>query len=1288
MVFFICKQLISQENNEFSQLEEENISTQSITYSVKEDRLGNLWIGSEEGILKHNSKYYKVYNTYNGLPISLGNRTSEIFIDSKNNIWAGLEKGICLYNKDLDIFDLISTKDNINPLLISKIDEDINGDIWIASFNGLWKYEVKKKILINSFVKEKVESLFIDKSTIFFSTKNGFYILNQNQVGYNQIKIPNEIKEISSITKRENTIFIGTKNGYFFEVSFKKSTFQFNRIIKKFDSPVRDIIINGEYFYIATDGNGIYKLNNFFEVLNNYVQDSNNPNSISSNGIYDLEISKEGILWAATYGGGVNFYNLNKLPFIKVQHQLNNKNSLADNFTRSIAQDINGKLWFGTRKGISIWNQKNNTWKHINKLNNNHTSESIVLALESDNDFMWVGTYNYGLYRVNINTYEVFNFTNSKEPITKIYAIRKDSKNNIWVGGIENSLLKILPSHEIIKFPIFYTKNIIETTDNKILASGRNGIYKIDIDSDNFKIIEDIQPNEKSLAFSSIHSVQETKDKKLIIGTNGTGLLIYDQNKKTINKLNIKNGLPSDIIQGVVLDSKDFIWASTTKGLVNIKINNKDTLIVVYDKKDGLASTEYNYGGYHKLKDNLLAFGGVNGVTIFKPSKIKPQNLTPKLVFDDFKLFNKSVVPSEKPLEKHINETKFISLNSNQNSIEFKFTGIQHIGSSGMKYAWKLEGFDKNWSKPSTNNFANYINLNSGDYTFKVKAINKNNNQSKIKSLNIYISSPWWKTRTAYILYFVLFIVLISVIIYFISIMINKKNAEDQIEYFNNVTHEIKTPLTILLSSLENLTGNNSNSSKESNKKIKSTIKRINSLFEQMLNFNNVTSKDSIFQDVSKIELDKYLKKRINDFSPLTKERNIVINIKNEWNNETFYYYRDVFDKIILNLVSNAIKYSFDNSEIRINIFRTPKGELKIEISDEGLGIPKDQQKFILKRYYRARNAINSQSPGTGLGLIMTKKLIQKTGGEIDFYSVENVGTTFIIILKNLKAKYKEDSIKNQFFFENKFYVENQSEIDDFSNAKILIVEDNDELRSLLAETLSKFFQIFEASNGLEGIQSASQNFPDIILTDLIMPEMDGMEMSRKLKEDINLNHIPVFMLTVLQNSIQKLESIESGVTEYIEKPVDLKLLLAKIINILKFQKKLREKYIHETDTDNAILFRSKNDQDFLKNLEDKILENIENNSFSVIELSKIFGMSRTSLYMKLKNLVDLSPQDFIIHSKLKYSKRLIIEGEMNIKEVAYSSGFSNPKYFSTSFKKFYGQTPSKFIDSLKEKHC
>ncbi|WP_397447575.1 two-component regulator propeller domain-containing protein [Polaribacter sp. R77954] len=1286
LVFFTALISQSQEILEFNQLSGENSSTQSITYAIKKDSIGNLWIASEEGILKHNSKYYKLYNTYNGIPETLSNRTSEIFIDSKGNIFAGLEKGVCIYNPDLDKFQLLTTQNNINPSLVNSIQEDEKGAIWIGGFNGLWKYnELTKKLIPTTFDKPLM-SITIVKNTIFCGTEKGLFIYHIAEEKYKEVALNETLKDIHFTGFINNQLLVGTESGYEFSLKKEENTFVFDKIENAFGFPIKDII-KGEAnsLFIATDGDGIYQTKNN-TVLEHYLQDFNNPYSLSSNGIYDVELDKSGILWIATYGGGVNYFNFKKLPFIKVQHELNNPNSLSSNFTRSIAKDKNGNLWFGTKNGLSIWNQKKNTWKHIEKFDKNNTSQTIVLALEPDEKFMWVGTYNFGLYRINIENYQILNYNDlykEKNLITKIYTIKKDKNNNIWIGGIDKEMMVIKADGSITKFPLLFIKAITELENGEILVSGRYGVHKINPEDNSFRILEDLQPNQNSLAFSTIQSIKENSENNLVIGTNGAGLIFYNVTTKEIKTIDIGSGLPSDIVQGVLLENDTNIWASTTKGLANIQISDKDTIVNVYDKRDGLASTEFNYGSYTKLNNHLLAFGGIDGVSLFNPDKITNPKEEPKIVFDNFKLFNKTVNPSDAPLKKHINVTKNITLNHNENSIGLEFSGIDHSTPSNMKYSWILEGFDEKWSKSTTNNLANYTNLEAGEYTFKVKAINKYDISSEVRTIEVKVLSPWWFTNMAYVVYFLLSILLIWSIIHFTSMLINKKNADDQIEFFNNITHEIKTPITILMTSLDNLT--KKNDSEESNKHIQSTVKRLNSLFEQMLNFHKVTSQDTIYQNVSKIKVDKYLSARVHNFEPLTKERNLEIKIENQWPETIFHYYKDVFDKIFLNLLSNAIKYSFENGTITVKLNKTSNGELKLQIVDEGLGIPKDQQKFILKRYYRARNAINSQSPGTGLGLIMTKKLIEKTGGTISFDSIENKGTTFTIILKNLVSLYKDISVEENEALKNEKSAEEQLELDKFSDAKILIVEDNDELRALLVESLGNHFLIFEASNGKEGIEMASQNFPDIILTDLIMPEMDGMEMAKKLKEDINLNHIPVFMLTVLQNSSQKLESIASGVSEYLEKPVDRKLLLAKIINTLKFQTKLREKYVHDNDSENASLFRNEQDKDFLDNLEQKIIENIENNSFSVHDLSRSFGMSRTSLYMKLKNLVDLSPQDFIIQTKLKHAKKLLIKGGLSIKEVAYSSGFSNPKYFSTSFKKFYNQTPSGFLASLKK---
>jgi len=426
-----------------------------------------------------------------------------------------------------------------------------------------------------------------------------------------------------------------------------------------------------------------------------------------------------------------------------------------------------------------------------------------------------------------------------------------------------------------------------------------------------------------------------------------------------------------------------------------------------------------------------------------------------------------------------------------------------------------------------------------------------------------------------------------------------------------------------------------------------------------MLDFHLVTSDSDIPKEISKIKIDDYFSDVINDFKPLLGEKKMNIEVHNNFEKEIFYFEKEDLDKMIFNLISNAIKYSKYNGKIVVTIDYTIKDQLIVAITDNGIGIPIDEQKYILTNYYRARNVANSKYSGTGLGLMIVKNIAEKSKGKIYFVSKEEVGTTFKLELPNQEQSYLLSAIKNEDSTNLSFDV---SELERFSSYKILIVEDNEVIRKNMVRLLENYFLIYEATNGKEGIEMALQIFPDLILTDYIMPLMDGVEMCNVLKEDINLNHIPIFMMTVLRNSSHKQNSIESGITEYFEKPINKNILLAKINNLFSWQEKLKGKYMHQGDVDNAEKFKSKKDADFIEKLEQIVLDKIRDEEFNLQDICNKIGMSRTSLYMKLKSLIDLSPQDFIIHTKLKFAKRLLVEGEFNIKEVAYASGFANPK--------------------------
>ena len=509
----------------------------------------------------------------------------------------------------------------------------------------------------------------------------------------------------------------------------------------------------------------------------------------------------------------------------------------------------------------------------------------------------------------------------------------------------------------------------------------------------------------------------------------------------------------------------------------------------------------------------------------------------------------------------------------------------------------------------------------------------------------------------------------------YIRAQVRRRNAERQIDFFNNITHELKTPLAILLASLDEATEEDGQSAAVANRKIRKTTKRLTALFDQLLNFHKASSTGKS-RHVAAFQPGDRARSLTERFDPLLTERQLRLTVHDAAAPEVFHYDKSIFDKIVFNLVSNAVKYSRAGGHIEVSITGA-REQLELRVRDDGIGIPTDQQKYILKEYYRARNAVNSQLPGTGLGLMMVKSMIEKEGGSIRFESEEDRGTTFFVRLQDRVADFARAQVLSTVEIE-----QSPEPAADAAN-HILLVEDNDELRDSLSGRLRQHFRVTTARNGREGLEKASEVFPDLILTDLIMPEMDGMELSRAIQADFQLDHIPIYLMTVLHNSNQKVESIAAGVSEYLEKPINFDLLLAKINNTLNWRKRMRERYAAQDEAEQAALHRSERENVFIEQLETFTRRKLSDATLSVQDLCQEMGMSRTSLYMKMKNLIDLNPQDFIIHTRLTEARRMLSETDEAVKSVAYDCGFSNPKYFSTAFKKKFGVSPSGFRKGL-----
>ncbi len=1266
--------LSGQNQNYFEKVKLGKNNDYSIFFSLAQDDYNILWGGTDEGLLRFDSHKSKLYNEYDGLPESFNTKISKVKIDDEGNMWICSDNRLAARFKDQTEFTDITPPKDFSLSLIYDIGI-MDDKIYLATFNGLviiskrenqenWHFEVINRNTSFFHISEY-------KNTLILGTNKGSYMLQDNILS-SLSEFSHE--QITSLTERKDSIIVGTVEGniYLIDKNFTQKS-----LLYKFDTPITDIISipDQEEVFVSTDGLGIFELNENLRITQTFSYDPNDNNSLKVNGVYDLMYSDH-FLWAATYGGGI--YKLNTLgnPFNKIVHNPNNYQSIGNNFVKTIIETEEGERWYGTKTGISIYDPSKKSWRHILNQGMGEDFPAPVLTLMEDNDFVWAGTFGNGAFKINKKTLKIENFSSDRSgnhqlPIDKIYTIEK-TNDTIWFGGI-GAPIHYLTGHNVIgNIPIGQIRLIKKNNDGRLYALGRQGVFVIK--NDTAYPIKELSTNNQSLNYFTLNCMAMINDHEFWIGTHGDGLLKYNTKSGKVTTIDMSNGLPSDIVQSIVQDGQN-LWLGTTKGLVYIENLKEGCHIKVYDKDDGLPSATFNLGSATKFNNGNFAFGSTEGAVHFSSQSVNRFKIIPNVVFESLEILNYDKKDKKNKVDLLPKENEPLKLDCHQNSIKIKYTGIDYYTPGKVLYQWKMGGISDTWSKPNPESEINFANLPADDYIFFVKSMNRDGEESKPISLSFVITPPWWASTYAFIVYGILLGLGILAMIKIFKELLLKKQAEAQIAFYNNITHELKTPLSILLTKL------NPKMDKEFNaKEVKLTVERLSVLFDQLLNYGKINS--SFYQDqkVQKINLKSYIESVIHNFENELHKKSIQMVTEYHWTEEVFYYNKDKLDKILFNIISNAIKYTGFQGNILLRIKKVKKGQLQIIIKDDGIGIPKDQQKNIMKRYFRARNAINSQMPGTGLGLLIVKNLVENDGGKITFFSEEGKGTEFSITINSQKNKYINSQQKDQ-KKASKALMTNKPK--NGTSVKILVVEDNDELRIDLVEKLSEYYSIMAARNGAEGYEKAITKVPDLIITDLIMPEMDGIELCEKLKNNEETKHIPVFMMTVLNSPDQRLKSIQSGISFFMDKPVDFPILIAKINSILDYKKKLREKYLQEANIEKAGSFKDEREKEFINSLEQFILSKMHQDSLSVQDLCRHAGMSRTALYMKLKDVINQSPQNFIIKTKMNHAKKLLLEGGHTIKEIAYSVGFSNPKYFSTSFKKHFGQTPSEFLKSL-----
>ena len=1294
---------------------------------ISEDSLGFIWFATEEGLEKFDGYGFEIFKNFLSNENSIPDNAVNFILEDikKPNLWIATHQGLIYFDRYKSSFELIlSNEFKSRPsetINITSLCFDRHDNLWIGTLNGLfiWNTHTKKITTLidgRQGTYSRIFTLFMDhRGKIWVGSDKGLYAYNAESKTLERF-----YPEISSvrIIKQDShhDFWAGTDNAGLFRIDdiHKKKIIQhFSRENGSFVSNRISGIVEDEpgILFILVRDNGLYRYDRKSQKMKFYPYDLHNPDGINSTALISGFKSSQNIIWIGTYNSGVNYLDKAQKKFML--YRVNFKSDgLLNNNIRALAEDSQGYIWIGTKEGggLSRFDKEKGTFKNYPKSNKAHKlhDDYIFSLCEMDNQRLLVGTFREGLAIFNKQEETFKYFTHLKSDSTslsdnRVYTIFKDSENTLWIGNyynlqIFNPVNGTFKTIEGIKRP-----RCICEEDNNMLWVGTkdNGICLVNRKEGLIRKLVNSGSDTNSISSNDIYALVKDQQGNLWAGTK-RGLNKIDLANFTISRYTEKDGLPANWIRGLQIDDKGNVWASTTNGLS--KFDVKHGIFHNYDVKDRLQGNEFERYVALKTHDGFMLFGGHNGFNIFKPDEITDNKTIPPVYITGISLLNKKVVVGAKnsPLKENILFTNHLTLNYNHRVITINYAALNYTSPEKNNYAYTLEGFVQDWV-PGNNRSAVFTNIPPGDYTFRV--IGSNNDRywnRKGAKLNITILPPPWKTTWAYIIYIVLLALIVLLIRRIMIVRIEQKKLlefermdkkriqeinQSKLRFFTNISHEFRTPLTLISSPLNKLLESKNYTEEQGYlfKLINNNVKRLLILVNELMDFRK-TEYGQYKLNISENDLIAEIEESIECFAEKAGEKGINLTFIHTEKSVPGWFDKNILDKVLFNLLSNAVKYTPLHGEIKIELKVNDNRQARVSISNTGKGIPKDKIENIFDRFFQVEDETQMDTTGTGIGLAFSKRLIETHKGSIAVDSSPGTITTFSITFPVAKEVYRQEEFIQNGNSERK-KTTNRLESVEFVPAnenqefaeKLLIVEDNDELRNYL-KTIFSSYSLMAAANGKEGVTLATEQLPDIIVSDIIMPEMDGIELCDRVKSNLITSHIPVILLTAKSDIQHKIKGIETGADAYIEKPFDTEFLIAMVKNLLLQRKKIREKFSNEPGQDMDKAGLNNIDKQFIKKIKQIIEENIGSPDFSVDKLSTELGVSRSQLFRKFNALFNLKPNELIRSERLKYAKKLLQQKQYNVNEVAMKAGFASTSYFITSFKKYFGETPSHFL--------
>lgn len=1299
-ILFFCAIILTGQQR-FLHFSEIDGLPRNITTCLEQDKYGYLWIGTGSGIVRYDGKNFDYYKELEGTGIIY------LLYDSGNTLWAATGKGLFKYNRITNYFELVVQG------FISKIQEN-NGEIYFLMMSDINKIDGNE--ILNIYHGNEISDFCFSNEGIWVGKSNDGVRLLSRESGFKKVVATYfRNKLVAFLKKIDDKLFVGFYNGELHSITENGKIRQI-----KIDNHYffREIEKVGKEFWLATDGNGIIILDKHLNYIKTLSRSQNTNLSINSNSIYDIFHGNSDEIWIATYGAGLTCILPDNLLFQNILPEKGDENSLVAN--EGVSVFIKEPfLFFGTNYGLSEWNE--NTRQFTNLVSDKLRTElkgAKVTAINVDHfNNIWIGTYDglLGKYNPNYELLKTFHPSSSApDEMQQIVLLRELSNNHMLVLTQFHSRILLnldIEKETTIVFELYFKgsnltysllNTIRENQKGELLALiSDKGLFHVNI-KDNILENKLSVMNERMAPY--ISDFYNDKKGNYWFASSNDGLICISEDGKKIEKWTVKDGLPSNTLIRIESADDRFLWISTISGIC--RFDTKTGQALNFNHNDGLASNEFLERVSAKTKDGRIIFGSVAGFTIINPSKFKPDTSKTEVIISDITFQNQSIrSPNGKQfLKQPLEETKELWLPYNKNSFSIHFFSKEKSFIKYHTYAYRLIGLEKNMNFIGEINYANYTNLSPGTYTFEIKSTNKTR-EGIPTQLIIHIKSPWYFSWYAYLGYTILFfaIVYLALYGYLKRIQLKKEKeisefkvqkehelTEKKLAFFTNISHDLKTPLTLIDAPVNDLLQSGCLNEEQVKKLtlVRRNSKRLYKLITDLLDFRKITQNQYVLEvkeeAISEIIVNVYeafkeeCKNKVIDFKYFVDE-----NLKGSVD-------ANKIEKILWNLLSNALKFTNKGGSINLKaeaFFVNEIKNIKMVVSDRGIGIPEDDKDKIFNRFFKvqATEAVNPE--GTGIGLSIVNELVKMHHGEIHVESTLGMGTTFTITIPAVRECYSEDEISDTKKSNYKDYIQ---KVDDFeikpqegSKQKhynlpaILVVEDNSELREYLAGHFEKKYKVYQAEDGFSGLKIAKDINPDIILTDIQMPKMNGYEFCKEIRLHFDTSHIPVVMLTANNTLEQQIEGLSTGADAYVTKPFEIKLLDTVLNSLMENRKKLRDKLIGIEPPENLEKSLPKKDIDFIFALKLFIEENIISQDLNVELLSQHFAIGLTQLHKKIKSLTGSTPNTLIKSIRLKKAYKLIREDGLRVSEAAYQTGFNDPNYFTTCFKKEFGENPS-----------